>query len=126
MTFHLWSGMSGLHLQDRKTLVFSNHQSDKGIDGTIGNRAWPSLNGGSLEIIIVYLTSLKITCWRHFIKLVKSHFFMWKSSFKLFYVNFVYFYLMQTDPLVDFLLSYRIHSLKYLRSTTWVAKIQGL
>jgi len=25
----------------------------------IGNRAWPSLNGGSLEIIIVYLTSLK-------------------------------------------------------------------
>jgi len=30
---------------------------------TIGNRAWPSLNGGSLEIIIVYLTTLKI---RHF------------------------------------------------------------
>ena len=45
----------GLHLQDRKTLVFSNHQSD----GTIGNRSWPSLNVGSLEISIVYLTSLK-------------------------------------------------------------------
>ena len=39
--------MSGLHLQDRKTLVFSNHQSDKGIHGTIGKRSWPSLNGRS-------------------------------------------------------------------------------
>jgi len=36
-----------------------NHQSDKGIHVIIGNRAWPPLNGGSLEIIIVYLTSLK-------------------------------------------------------------------
>ena len=88
--------MSGLHLQDRKTLVFSNHQSDKGIDGTIGNRAWPSLNGGSLEIIILYLTSLKITCLRHFIKLVKSHFFMWKSL--------------------------KSHSLKYQKSTTQACK----
>ena len=43
----------------QETLVFTNHQSDKGIHGTIGNRSWPSLNGGSLEIIIVYLTSLK-------------------------------------------------------------------
>ena len=51
--------MSGLHLQDRKTLVFSNHQSDKTIHGTIGNQSRPYLNGGSLEISIVYLTSLK-------------------------------------------------------------------
>ena len=51
--------MSSIHLQDRKTLVFSNHQLDKGIRVTIGNQAWPSLNGGSLEVIIVYLTSLK-------------------------------------------------------------------
>ena len=48
--------MSSIHLQDRKT---SNHQSDKDIHVIIGNRAWPSLNEGSLEIIIVYLTSLK-------------------------------------------------------------------
>ena len=41
------------------TLVFTNHQSDKGIHVTIGNRAWPSLNRGSFEIIIMYLTGLK-------------------------------------------------------------------
>ena len=124
MTFHLWSGMSGLHLQDRKTLVFSNHQWDKGIDGTIGNRAWPSLNGGTLEIIIMYLTSLKITCLRHFIKLVKSHFSMWKSSFRLFYINLrlKLWQPLNSDPLVDFPLSYRSHSLKYQKSTTQACK----
>ena len=33
---------------------------------------------------------------------------------------------MQTDPLVDFLLSNRIHSLKYLRSTTLGSKDIGI
>ena len=28
-----------------------NHQSDKGKHSTIGNPVWPSLNGGSLEIM---------------------------------------------------------------------------
>ena len=37
VTFHLRSGMSGFHLQDRKTLVFSNYQSNKFMNGTIGN-----------------------------------------------------------------------------------------
>ena len=38
----------------------------------IWNRTWPSLNGGSLEIIIVYLTSLKNRhVFGHFIKWVK-------------------------------------------------------
>ena len=56
--------MSGLYLQARKTLVFSNHQSDKGIHGTIENRTWSSLNGGSLEIIIVKFDELKkYTCF---------------------------------------------------------------
>ena len=32
---------------------------DISIHVTIGNRAWPSLNGRSLEIIIMCLTSLK-------------------------------------------------------------------
>ena len=52
--------MSSIHFQDRKTLIiFKSSKSDKGIHVIIGIRAWPFLNGGSLEIIIVYLTSLK-------------------------------------------------------------------
>ena len=77
---------SCIHLQDRKT---SNHQSDNGIHVIIGNRAWPSLNGGSLKIIIVYLTSLKIDMfWDTSLNELKfgkaNHFWMWSSSSKLF------------------------------------------
>ncbi len=40
-------------------LAQMRHQADKGIHVIIGNRAWPSLNRGSLEIIIMYLMRLK-------------------------------------------------------------------
>ena len=57
---------------------------------------------------------------------------MWNSSYKLFYfnlgLNFTFFTQskLQTDPPVDFLLYNRInkiHTLKYLRSTTLGSKV---